>query len=287
MRNFYQQLNYIFENVETAFGFLGLVSQLLIICVFLRKHLRSYSYAFYSIVMTFCDVILCLQTFKHWTAFMFDADIYLVTQFFCTIGEYLPYIAASSSLWILLLITLDRLVTIVYSNRFQLLKKRWFQAVLVMIVIVCNLLIYIQFPLNYKLIIINGTNQTSCSIPYNAFNIQTWIFLVNVLLILGVLINILNFKMIRYLVKTRNGLNLNNSNRRSVIRDRKFAFSAIGLNFANFVSKVPYGIAILASYYLSLSLEKLFIIIYDLCNGGLSILFAFLSDLYAGKFDLL
>lgn len=256
MENYYQQLNYIFQNVEIAFGFLGLLNQLLIICVFQRKHLRTYSYAFYSILMTLWDVILCLQAFRHWTAFMFDADIYLVTQFFCTIGEYLPYIAATSSLWILIFISLDRLVTIVYSNRFQLLKKRWFQAVLVMIVIVCNLLIYIQFPLNYKLIIINGTNQTACSIPYNVFNIQIWIFLVNVLLILGVFINILNFKMIRYLIKTRNGLNLNNTNRRSVIRDRKFAFSAIGLNFANFLSKIPFGISLLASNYLALSRDQ-------------------------------
>ena len=251
MKNYYQQLNYIFQNVQILFGFLGIVNQLLIICVFHRKRLRNHSYAFYSITMACFDLIACLHTFRHWAAFMFDANLDLVAQFFCAIGEYQPYAAGTSSLWILVLVSLDRLVTIVYPNRLQLIKKRWFQAVLVMIVIVCNLLIHIQLPLYYTLQTLNDSNRTVCSIPYNVFNIHNYIYL-------------FNFKMIHFLIKTRNALNLNNSNRRSAIRDRKFAISAIGVNVANFVSKMPLGIAVLVTNYLNLNYDQ-FTLLFTIC----------------------
>ena len=187
----------------------------------------------------------------------------------------MPYVAGTTSLWILLLISLDRLVTIVYSNRFQVVKKRWFQAVFVIIVFVFNFLIYIQLPLNFKLIIINGTNQKVCSIPYNVLNFQIWIFFVNVLLILGVFINLLNFKMIRYLIKTRNGLNLNKQNRRCVIKDRKFAITAVALNIANFVSKMPLCVSLLVSYYLEFSIDSVRLL-FTICVS-INILFYALS----------
>ena len=257
MSNYYQQLIYIFQNVQTLLALIGLISETLIISVFLRKRLRNHSYAFYSIVMAFFDILVCLHTFRHWSALMFAADLDLVSQFFCAIGEYQPYLAATCTLWLLVLISLDRLITIVYSNsnRFRILKKRSFQVFVVIILIACNLLMHIELPLNYTLLTINGSNLTVCSIPYEIFNIHTWIYLTNVILIIVVVINILNFKMITYLLKTRNGLNLK-SNRMSVLKDRKFALSSVGLNIANLVCKIPLGIALLASYYLDFGSDE-------------------------------
>lgn len=264
MKNYYQQLNYIFQNIQFVVGCIGLVSQLLIISVFLRKRLRSHSYGFYSIAMACFNIVICLHTFRHWAAFMFDANIDLVGQFFCAIGEYQPYVSATTSLWLLVLISFDRLMTIAYSNRFLLLKKRWFQALIVAILIAYNLLIHIQLPLNYNLISVNGTDESVCFIPFDVFNIHTWIYLANVHLAIVVINNVLSIKMIYYLIKTRNGLNLNNSNRRSILKDRKFALSAVGLNITTIILKLPLGIALLVSYYLTLSLDE-FRALFSIC----------------------
>ena len=275
MKNSNQQLNYIFQNVQTSFGFIGLISEILIISVFLRKRLRNNSYAFYSILIAFFEIVICLHTFRHWAAFMFDANIDLVAQFLCAIGEYQPYVASTTSLWLHVIISYDRYVTIAYSNRFQHLKKRWFQALIAIIVIVCNLLMHIELPLYYTLKTINGTDITVCSIPVDVFNIQLWVYLANIFIINLVVINILNFKMIHYLVKTRNGLNLNNPNRRSVIKDRKFAISTVALNIANFISKMPLCVSLLVSYYLEFSIDSVRLL-FTICVS-INILFYALS----------
>lgn len=57
-------------------------------------------------------------------------------------------------------------------------------------------------------------------------------------------------------MKTRNGLKLNNSNRRSILKDRKFALSSVGLNITTIIFKLPLGIVLLASYYLDLSPDQ-------------------------------
>lgn len=127
---------------------------------------------------------------------------------------------------------------------------------LVVIVFIFNLLIHIELPLYYNLETINGTNKTICSIPYYMLNVHTWIYFACSFTTTLVIINILNFKMISYLMKTRNGLNLNNSNRRSIIKDRKFAISAICINIANFISKIPLSVSLLISYYLEFSIDS-------------------------------
>ena len=48
------------------------------------------------------DIEVCLQAFRKWAAFIFNANIDLVSQFSCTIGQYFPCVAITTSLWILL-----------------------------------------------------------------------------------------------------------------------------------------------------------------------------------------
>jgi hypothetical protein len=256
MRNYYQQLNYIFQNLQVIVASIGIIGQLLIICVFLRKRLRNHSYALYSIAMFCADIWVCVHSFRHWAAFMFDANIDLVNGFFCAVGEYQPYTAATIALWLLALVSLDRVLTIAYANRFKLFKKGWFQALLVVFFIVYSLLIHIQLPMNYRLTVIDGSNTTVCSIPYNVFNIHTWIYLVNIYLIVIVINNLLSIKMVLFLVNTRKGLNLK-QNKRSAIKDRKFALSAIGLNIATMICKLPLSTALLVSSYLTLTPDQM------------------------------
>ena len=252
LENYNQKLIYIFQNVQITLGFIGLVSEILIIIVFRRKRLRDNSYAFYCTLIACFEITICLQTFRLWSAFMFDANIDLVSQFFCAISEYIPYTTNTTSLWLYFLISLDRVVTIAYSNRFQLLKKRWFQ----LFAIVGSFLMFIEGPLNFKLITIDDTNKTICSIPDYVFIIQIWTSFTNIFVINVVVINLLNFKMIHYLITTRNSLHLINSNRRSVIKDRKFALSTVCINIVCFISKTPLCVALLVSYYFELSLDS-------------------------------
>lgn len=132
--NTLQQLNYIFQNIQVLVGIFGIIGNVLNITVFMRKRFKSLSFSFYNIVLGVIDIIVLLHTFRHWAAFMFDADIDLVSQFFCTIDEYQPLIASHCSLLVLTLISVDRLITIAYPNRFNVIKKKWFQGISILVI---------------------------------------------------------------------------------------------------------------------------------------------------------
>ena len=128
--NYYQQLTYIFQNLQIVVAAIGIVGNVLNFVVFMRKRFSNFSFSFYSKIMVVTDIIVLLHSFRHWAAFMFDdGNIDLVAQFFCTIDEYQPYVTSFISLWLLSLISVDRLITIAYPNRFNVIKKKWFQGI--------------------------------------------------------------------------------------------------------------------------------------------------------------
>lgn len=261
--NTYGKVTYIFQHLQAFVSLVGIVGNILIISVFCRRGLRKYSYSFYSKAMAVSDMVVLSHSFRHWARFMFNADIDLVAPFFCTIDEYQPYVTVTLSLWILMLISIDRLVTIVYPNRFKLLKQRSCQAVLVVLVTLINLLIFIEMPLNYSIVSVpQPDNQTvqMCVLPAEIGRISSWLLLSNLFLTAIVINNILNLKILVYIVRSRRKVSFKMSsmqttargNRHSVTssRDRKFATSTIGLNVCSFILKLPICVGLLAANYL-------------------------------------
>lgn len=257
----YGKVTYIFQHLQAFVSLIGIVGNILIISVFCRRGLRKYSYSFYSKAMAVSDMVVLSHSFRHWARFMFNADIDLVAPFFCTINEYQPYVTVTLSLWILMLISIDRLVTIVYPNRFKLLKQRSCQAVLVVLVTLINLVIFIEMPLNYSIVgLPQPDNQTlqMCVLPAEIGRISSWLLLSNLFLTAIVINNILNLKILVYIVRSRRKVSFKLSsmqagrNRRSLTssRDRKFATSTIGLNVCSFILKLPICVGLLAANYL-------------------------------------
>lgn len=262
--NGYQKATYVFQHLQAFVSLLGVIGNLLIICVFCRRSLRKYSYSFYSKAMAVSDIIVVSHSFRHWARFMFDADIDLVAPFLCSINEYQPYVTVGLSLWILFLISIDRLVTIVYPNRFKLLKQRWCQALLVVAVTIINMAIFIEMPLNYSIVSIPdpATNTTgwACVPTPEIGKISSWLLLINLFLMAIVINNCLNLKMLVYLVKSRRKVSMSMGGGggggakggNSAARDRKFAISTIGLNLCSFVLKLPICVGLLAANYLDI-----------------------------------
>lgn len=136
--NYLQQLNYIFHYLQIVISIIGIIGNVLNMIVFMRKRFANLSFSFYNKVLGVIDIIVLLHSFRHWAAYMFDSDIDLVSQFFCTIDEYQPLIASHCSLLLLTLISVDRLITIAYPNRFNIIKKKWFQSILIKNIYIIN-----------------------------------------------------------------------------------------------------------------------------------------------------
>lgn len=296
--NHYQKLNHIFQYFLALVGFTGILGNLLTFCVFRRQRLRKFSYSFYSRVMVCSDVIVLLHTFRHWAATIFNANIDLVASFLCTIDEYQPYVATFTSLWLLTLISIDRLVTIAFPTRFKFLKARWFQVTLVLVVIAYSFLVNILLPLNYRLDVANQTNSSSssaqaaarCSISPEVASRQSWIYLVNILFLTLIANNIISLWMVFFIFLSRKKLTSLSSRRQSTVRDKKFALSSIGLNMCSLVCKLPFSIGLLVASYVNLDPDlndlifTINIVVLDAENGAAFIVNILVNSIFYNEF---
>lgn len=132
----YLKVNYAFSNIQFVIGIIGLISNILVICVFSRKSLRKYSYTFYCRTKAASDIIVLLFTFRNWANFIMDANLDVVSPFFCILNQFFPYSWGCFSLIVLGIISIDRFLIVIYPNRFKLIKEKWFQLALLLLVFI-------------------------------------------------------------------------------------------------------------------------------------------------------
>lgn len=130
--NFYnlnniQKINYMFLCLQISIAVIGIIGNALNIVVYMRKRFKNISFSFYNKVLALVDIIVLLHSSRHWAASMLDANIDTVAPFLCSSMEYLSVVATFTSLYLLMFISIDRLITIAYPNRFNVIKKKWFQ----------------------------------------------------------------------------------------------------------------------------------------------------------------
>lgn len=255
--NVYEKINFICQYVQSIIGLVGIVGNILAICVLQRKSLKKYSYSFYWRILACSDIIVLIHTFRHWLKFILDFDIDLLSPVLCRFNEYQPYVAGYISLWLLTVISIDRLVTIVYPNRFGFIKRRPFQIAVIAIILVYSLFINILLPLNSRLVKVefgNYTTKSVCHQPIEVLKLNSLIFLVNIIIV-NIFINIIiDIRIICFLFMSRKSHIQRRS--RSYIKDQKFTYNVIVLNINSVILKLLVVLAVCLPAYLNLDSEK-------------------------------
>ena len=262
----YGKVTYIFQYICIVIAVFGIAGNLLTFIVLSQNKFKKHSFAFYLRVMNVFDNVVLLTSFRHWAAFVLDADTTLVFDVFCRLGEYSVYVAASVSVWNLFLITADRFATIVFPNKFPIFKKTHFQAFLYSITIIYSICIYIPMVVYYNLLTSassfnNQTNATiitkSCVIVENHDLLVYWTNLVNLMVITFFLNNILTLIIIVSIFRSRKKFVASGKNSSVAVKDRKFAINSIALNVTCFLCKTPMLISLIISSYLTLDGEQI------------------------------
>jgi hypothetical protein len=251
MPSYYQNVTFIFQNIQTVIGIIGIVGNVLGIMVFLGKRFRKYSYTFYWIALMLSDTILLVHTIRHWFNNVLGWNIDLLSPILCKINEYQPHVSSCISGLTVSIIAIDRYVTIVYRNQFVLLRRKWFRVSVISAVIFYSLLVNLKIPLNYRYEAVLRDNLTShvCYLPYEVLKEISIIYNGNLIATNVILNNILTVKMIYFLVSSRRRSSVNKPYFRSTIRDRKFVMTSIGLNITCLVSNLPLGVYFFIAYY--------------------------------------
>ena len=261
--SYYEKVTFIFQCLNAFLGLIGITSNILGIIVFRRVAMRKYSYSFYCVIMAFSDMVILLHSYRRLAAFVFGSDLDVVSTFFCKIDEYTADVAAIFSLWMLTLISFDRLFTVVYPNRFLLIKKRGFQALIVALILVYSLAVNLTLPINYQ--IVNYSINPFVSIKYCYLNssanlASSVIISTNFILAIVLINNVINVKMVVFIASSRRRLadRLGQAQlKSSSIKDRKFAVCSIGLNLTCMILKLPLIICLLAVNSMGMNLYQI------------------------------
>lgn len=237
--NIYQRLTIILENVQLILASVGIIGNILQFAVFLRKPLKPHSYAFYYRIMSLTDAIVLVNLFRHWARIVFNVNVDLIGPLFCQFNEYVSCLVSSTSLWLRLMILLDRLIRVIYPAYFRILRRKWFQLISVLVIIIFSTLLHIVLPFNQRLETLESSNSSTylnCYLAPHAIGINVIATVANVG-ICGFIMFIFDLRLFSFIYKSRSRLRNGGLYKphSSVIKDRKFAISSVGLGLNNFI----------------------------------------------------
>ena len=252
----YQQLMFIFQNIQLVIAIIGIIGGILNICVFSRNAVKSFSFSFYMKAMSCCDIIILIHYIRFWIAFKFDVDLDTVSIFFCKFDMYQVYVASCMVFWLINVISLDRLAVVVYSNnqKFQVFKKKWFKVTILLIILVGSLSLCILQPLKNKLVLLPDSTIQLCFMPADSGVILSYISLGNT--IFSIIVNfVLNTKIIIYAMQTRKKISANMRSSSTAVKDRRFVINVVVLNSSCLICKTMFMICMVVNNYVSMSVD--------------------------------
>lgn len=261
----YQKVMYVGYTVTFVFQIIGIVDNLILVGIFSRRSLRKYSYSLYSQAKAISDILFILINIRNWIKVVLDIDLQLTNQFLCVITAYGDFLFISISHLLLLFMSIDRLVTVVYPNRFQFIKKRWFQCLLILVAIVYSVCINIAIPIFTSILeipLVPTLSLKFCYTPVDVFIRQAWIILANITGIVLTANSIINLKLFSYIKSSRNKVasHGDNSHQRSQKNDRKLAVTSIGQGLVAFIIKAIGGVLYVIILQANISLEITYMI---------------------------
>lgn len=247
-------------NLQTILGVLGIVGNILTILVFHRKPLRKLSYCFYWKAMAASNVVLLIHTLINWAEYVVDFDIELISPQICTCHLYIAYIFGRFSIWMPTLISIDRILAVVYSSQFKILKFAYFKMIMVALLLAYCMLANLRLALNTRLVQVVNQTSAICYLPTETLQLNSFFSLIDITLASIVINSVLSARIMVFIYSSRIR-NLNNryrsSSSRLTARDRNFCLTSVGLDLISFVCNCIALIYLFVQSYLFLNQDQL------------------------------
>ena len=122
---------------------MGAVGNFFSFIIFSREKFRKTSFSLYFRVLAFSDTFTLLYIINDVSAALLDQDLVNSSYFMCKIFNYLIYSIAASSGSLLVVVSLDRMLSIIKPNKYLFLKKTRTQATICFVAFSYNLIFYI------------------------------------------------------------------------------------------------------------------------------------------------
>ena len=242
---------------------MGAVGNVFSFIIFSRNKFRNTSFSLYFRVLAFSDTFTLLYIINDIPNALFGHDLQNRSYFWCKIFRYGLYSIAPVSGWILVVVSLDRMLSIIKPNKFLFMKQTKTQIIICILILVFDLIYYIPLILykDYQKQT-NLSNNTS-ELVYKCVNLEEerivdWMDLVNSTLLPFLGLAISTTITLNKLFKSRSKTvieikNTNIQNTKLKKRDIKFAVISVVLNILFFVFNLPVCVYYLVLTYAEMS----------------------------------
>lgn len=231
---------------------LGLIGNLFCFIVYSRRRFSKFSLRFVFIVISTIDSFyLVLSLSVDYFNYSFDWDARHVSSISCVCINYLGYLIGPLSPWLLVYVSIERLVSISpYFHGFYYLKKKSYQIVYMVLILVFNLIFYspvlfiIKLISNDDKITSNDSNSTNFTCDFIDLNKKTkfaFMDLANSTVVPALLMFLSTICIIYSIFKSSTRLFKAGvaQSRRRLHKDIKFAITSIFLNIVFITLNLP------------------------------------------------
>ena len=125
---------------------LGFVGNLLTFRIYLTDSLRKHSIAIFFRAIAVIDLIMLIQAFFFFIEEKYEYYIKNIDGFLCRFKEYFFYALGATSPWLMVAISIDRLINIRFPKRFLFLYKLYFQIGVICSICTFNFVMYWPIP---------------------------------------------------------------------------------------------------------------------------------------------
>ena len=122
---------------------IGAIGNVFSFIIFSRNKFRKTSFSLYFRVLAICDTFTLLYTIYDMRKEMFGIDLQNGSFYWCKTAYYWLYSIAPVSGWLLVVISMDRMSSIIRPNKFLFMKNKKTQALICCLNFAFNLIFYI------------------------------------------------------------------------------------------------------------------------------------------------
>ena len=232
-----------------AITFIGLIINPLSFIIFSRKRFKNATFStYFRCFILFQTFSLILPINK---MFEFNFKIYLdsMSNFICKLKYFYGYFNIANAAWFLVVISIDRYLSITYPVKFLWRKKRLFQILTCLFIIGFNVCLLTPTWL-YYIKEINEPNDTNVYSLFCSSHV-VWVDTVEILhqvLIPFLLMILFTCLTSRFVFKSRKITN----NTKTIKNDLKFTISSISINILFLIFNFPHFLLYMIKEYSSL-----------------------------------
>ena len=238
----------VITDITIGIGFIG---HIVSIMVFLRKPFRNNSISTYCIALAIAESLSLVKFVDTIGYFVYNSDLSHLSEEICKSFTYLITLLSSIQPCIMVVFSIDKLLSM-KTRSFPILKKKWFQLLLVAASVLFNVAIYIYFPIFLKRREIFPGYFVCDVSAMSFFNILTAQTLIETFILPFIILIITSVLTIRELYKSRNAIErVGNVSKERKSRDKKYAFTSVTLNILFVILKLPFLIFFILNAYLS------------------------------------